>query len=195
VIERSESRGGEGRMSQIPDESGRRPARVDRLVEHLASGCLAVAAASLLCIVAINGANVVARYLFLSPFSWAEELMLFLMILSVFSGAIAVTWRNMHIGIDTFVEMMPAALRQAALTIGSLVSVAAILVIVQASAHIVSLLFQIDQRSEALELPSWIPQSFLTIGLAVIALLIAVRTIQALVSGSKTPAPGPEIGP
>ena len=30
--------------------------------------------------------------------------MLFLMILSVFAGAIAVTWRNLHIRIDTFVE-------------------------------------------------------------------------------------------
>jgi TRAP-type C4-dicarboxylate transport system permease small subunit len=49
-----------------------------------------------------------------------------------------------------------------------------------------------DQRSDALDLPSWIPQSFLTIGLAVIALLIGVRTVLELVR-PKPPAP-PEHG-
>ena len=54
---------------------------IDWLCDGIAHACLVIAALSLLCIVAINGANVVARYLFGSPFSWAEELMLFLMIL------------------------------------------------------------------------------------------------------------------
>ena len=178
-------------MDQGTEDSGRRSALVDRLGDALTRGCLAIAAASLLCIVAINGANVLARYLFLSPFSWAEELMLFLMILSVFSGAIAITWRNMHIRIDTFIDLAPPAVRQVALATGAIVSIAAILTIVLASANIVSLLYQIDQRSDALDLPSWIPQSFLTIGLAVIALLMAVRTVLALVRPAASAPTGP----
>ena len=71
----------------------------------------------------VNGANVIARYVFGTPFSWAEELMLFLMILSVFAGAIAVTWRNLHIRIDTFVERAAPQIRQAALAVGALVSI------------------------------------------------------------------------
>ena len=74
---------------------------INWLCDGIAHACLVIAALSLLCIVAINGANVVARYFFGSPFSWAEELMLFLMILGVFTGAVAVTWRNLHIRIDT----------------------------------------------------------------------------------------------
>src|SRR5262245_53228428 len=89
-------------------EQGERPAGplgvIDRVCEALTQVCLAIAGASLLCIVVINGANVIGRYVFLKPFSWAEELMLFLMILSVFSGGIAITWRNMHIRIDTLIE-------------------------------------------------------------------------------------------
>ena len=38
------------------------------------------------------------------PDPWAEEAMIMFMILGVFTGAIAVTWRNVHIRIDTFVE-------------------------------------------------------------------------------------------
>jgi TRAP-type transport system small permease protein len=179
-------------MSAPPDHGSGRPPLVDRCGDLVAQSCLAVAAAALLVVVAINGANVLARYVFLSPFSWAEELMLFLMILSVFAGAIAITWRGLHIRIDTFIDLAPLLVRQVSLAIGALVSIAAILTIALASARIVSVLYQIDQRSDALELPSWIPQSFLTISLAVIALMIAVRTLQALARGTKPPGPGPE---
>ena len=167
-------------MSAHPEQRGGRPALVDRCGDLLTQFCLAIAGGALICIVVVNGANVTARYLFGSPFSWAEELMLFLMILSVFSGAIAVAWRNLHIRIDTFIDLVSPPARRAALAIGALVSIAVILTIVYASANIVSLLYQLDQRSDALDLPSWIPQSFLTIGLTVIALLIAVRTVIAL---------------
>ncbi len=164
-------------MSANPRQGGPQPALIDRCGDFLTQLCLAIAAGALICIVAINGANVVARYLFGSPFSWAEELMLFLMILSVFAGAVAVTWRNLHIRIDTFIDLVSPPVRKAALAIGAIVSIAVILTIVYASARIVGILHKLDQRSDALDLPSWIPQSFLTIGLAVIALLIGVRTV------------------
>ena len=168
-------------MNDNPEQADARPALVDRLGDLLTQGCLAIAAAALLAIVVINGANVLARYIFISPFSWAEELMLFLMILSVFSGAIGITWRNLHIRIDTFVDMAPPPVRKALITIGTVIAIAAILTIVYASANIVSILHTLDQRSDALDVPSWIPQSFLTIGLAVIALLMAVRTVLMLI--------------
>ena len=147
------------------------------LCDGIAHACLVIAALSLLCIVAINGANVVARYLFGSPFSWAEELMLFLMILGVFSGAVAVTWRNLHIRIDTLVERIPPAMRRVVMAIASLVSIAIITVVMVASFQLVSLLQSMDQRSDALHAPSWIPQSFVTIGLGLMALMIAARLV------------------
>lgn len=161
---------------------------VDRIGDGLANACLAVAGLALLIIVVINGANVAARYLFGSPFSWAEELMLFLMILSVFAGAIAVTWRNLHIRIDTFLDRMPPAMHRIALAIGSLISIGVICVITWHSGHIVSLLRMLDQRSDALQTPSWIPQSFVTVGLGTIALIVAVKLAMSLLS---TPANAP----
>jgi TRAP-type C4-dicarboxylate transport system permease small subunit len=164
---------------------------VDLVGDGLANICLAVAGMALIVIVAINGANVVARYLFGSPFSWAEELMLFLMILSVFAGAIAVTWRNLHIRIDTFLERMPPAARRTALAIGSLISIAVIGVITFHSGHIVSLLRTLDQRSDALQTPSWIPQSFVTIGLGTIVLIIAVKLAMSLLCPAAPTADAP----
>ena len=129
-------------------EGGPRPGLIDRIGEGLTQFVLAVAAASLLCIVAVNGANVVARYVFRSPFPWGEELMLFLMILAVFSAAIAVTWRNMHIRIETFVELASPAVRRIALVMSTVVSIAAILTVVVSSARVVMLLYELDQRSD-----------------------------------------------
>jgi TRAP-type C4-dicarboxylate transport system permease small subunit len=147
------------------------------LCDGVAHACLVIAALSLLCIVAINGANVVARYFFGSPFSWAEELMLFLMILGVFAGAVAVTWRNLHIRIDTIVDRLPATLGRVVSVIATVASMAVLSVVVVASFHLVSLLQSMDQRSDALNAPSWIPQSFLTIGLALVVLMMAARLV------------------
>ena len=158
---------------------------VNRAGDGLANLCLAIAGVALLCIVAINGANVVARYLLRAPFSWGEELMLFLMILSVFAGAIAVTWRNLHIRIDTFVDRMPPAARRTTLAIGSLISIAVIGIVTMHSGRIVALLQELDQRSDALSAPSWIPQSFVTIGLGTIALIIALKLAMSLLDPPK----------
>jgi TRAP-type C4-dicarboxylate transport system permease small subunit len=159
---------------------------VDRVGETLTQFTLAIAAVSLLCIVAVNGANVVARYIFRAPFPWAEELMLFMMILAVFAGAIAVTWRNVHIRIDTFVDLAPPAVRRVAFVVGSVIAIGSIATVVVASVRLVMLLYELDQRSDALDLPSWIPQSFVPIGLGTIALIMAVKLVLTLTEAQRT---------
>jgi TRAP-type C4-dicarboxylate transport system permease small subunit len=150
------------------------------LCDGIAHVCLVIAALSLVCIVAINGANVVARYFFGRAFSWAEELMLFLMILGVFSGAVAVTWRNLHIRIDTLVERLPPPIRRWIVVIASLASIGILAVVTVASFRLVSLLQSMDQRSDALNAPSWMPQSFVTIGLGMMALMMLARIVVSL---------------
>ncbi len=146
---------------------------IARVGDAIANICLTVAAVALLCIVVINGFNVVGRYAFGSPFSWAEELMLFLMILIVYAGAVAVAWRNMHIRIDTFVMRMPPALRRIAIIVAPIVTIAVLVIVSVTGFRIVAMLQAFDQRSDALHLPVWIPQAFVTGGLGLMALLVA----------------------
>jgi TRAP-type C4-dicarboxylate transport system permease small subunit len=160
--------------------TGPRPGLLNRLGEGLTQFCVAVGAISLLGIVAINGANVVARYVFRWPFAWAEEMMLFLMILAVSAGSIAVTWRNLHIRIDTFIERASLAVRRVALVIGTLVSIAAIVTVVISSFRVIVLLYELDQRSDALRAPAWITQSFIPIALGTIALIMGIKLLTAL---------------
>ena len=164
-------------MTDTPNDIPAQPGWVNSLCDGIAHACLVIAALSLLCIVAINGANVVARYFFGSPFSWAEELMLFLMILGVFTGAVAVTWRNIHIRIDTLIDRLPPTLRRVVSVIATLASIAILSIVMVASFRLVALLASMDQRSDALHAPSWIPQSFVTIGLGLMALMMLAKLV------------------
>lgn len=153
-----------------------RPAgAVERLGDAIAAACMGLAAAALGVIVAVNGANVVGRYFFSRPIAWAEELMLFLMVFIVFAGTAAVTWRQIHIRIDVVVSRLSA--RVSRWTHG-LVATASVLVlgtIAWAGFTTVSLLYAFDQRSDALDLPMWIPQSFVAGGMALNAALLILR--------------------
>jgi TRAP-type C4-dicarboxylate transport system permease small subunit len=61
--------------------------------------------------IAINFANIVGRYVFLSPLPWAEEVLVFLVIWGVCLGASAVTYDNRHLDMDLFASAFPARLR------------------------------------------------------------------------------------
>lgn len=136
-----------------------------------------VAAVCLGMIVVINGMNIFGRYFFSSPISWAEEAMLYLMVLTIFAGAARVSWEQRHIRIDGIVASMPVPLRRCARFIMLSVMVFVLVIVVASSGKVISMLFAFDQRSEAMELPLWIPQSFVTVGLALNGLLILVSAI------------------
>jgi TRAP-type C4-dicarboxylate transport system permease small subunit len=164
----------------MSDEPAAAPARdgfVDRLGDAVATVSLTLAGLALFTIVMINGVNVVARYFFGSPFSWAEELMLYLMIFGVFTGGIAITWRNQHIRIATIIEQAPPQFQFLARLVAAIASIAVLTTVTVASSGLVSLLHSFDQRSDALQAPMWIPQSFVTVGLSLMALLMTVNLV------------------
>ena len=101
--------------------------------------------------------------------------MLYLMIFVVFIGAAIATWRGAHIGIDALVIRLPLALQRLAHIAMSLLAIAILLTIAYAGYTTVSTLYAFDQRSDALEWPMWIPQSFVVGGLTLSAVLIALR--------------------
>lgn len=157
-----------------------------RLGDRISTICTFIAAVSLALIVCVNGANVLGRYFFSAPISWAEELMLYLMVLTVFAGAASVTWRQEHIKIDALLLRLSQPARQVAIIVTGIVTVLAIGAAVYASFLVVSMLYGFDQHSDALEAPMWVPQSVVTVGLSLNALLFLMRSVTA------TPAPNSE---
>jgi TRAP-type C4-dicarboxylate transport system permease small subunit len=149
----------------------------ERLGDAIAAACMALAAGALGVIVAVNGANVVGRYFFSRPIAWAEELMLFLMVFIVFAGAAAVTWRQMHIRIDVVAARLPERVSRWTHWLVAAASVVVLAAIAWAGFTTVSLLYAFDQRSDALDLPMWIPQSFVAGGMALNAALLILRFV------------------
>jgi len=138
-------------------------------------------AAALLAIVALNAVNIVLRYFFRNPLSWAEEAMLYLMIFGVYVGAISVAWQQAHIRIDAILDFAPPTRRKVLEIISTGVLAAVLIPVVFASFRVVSLLFDFDQRSDALHLPMWIAQSVVPISLLLIIVMSVLRVFVQMV--------------
>ncbi len=138
---------------------------------------LMVAAGGLVLVVAINFANVVARYVFRSPFSWAEESMLYIIIASVSWGASAVAWRQLDICIDAFVRFAGGHLRRVLQTVASLISAIILLALFLLSCKTAWSMYSVNQLSDALRMPMWIPHAVFAVGLLLVFLMISVRLL------------------
>jgi TRAP-type C4-dicarboxylate transport system permease small subunit len=146
-----------------------------RIGDFISTACVVIATAALFVIVMINGVNVFSRYFLGDAWSWAEEAMLFLMVLLVFAGAVAVSWRGGHMRLDIFIERMPLAYRKTFIVAVALFSATLLFVLAANSFQVVSLLYRFSQKSTALEFPMWIPQGCVLAGFALMGVMILLR--------------------
>lgn len=137
----------------------------------------AASAAMLIASVGINFVNIIGRYVFSVSIPWAEESMLFLMIGCVFLAAGPVGYLGRHIRMDVVVLALPPRARKFFEILSDLITIAVCIMLAMFAWPVVSMLAQLDERSDTANIPLVIPQSALPIGLLLIALLTAVRLI------------------
>src|SRR3984885_14078449 len=133
------------------------------------------AGAMLIASVGINFANIIGRYFLSVSLSWAEEAMLFLMIGCVFLGAAPVGWAGRHIRMDVVISLLPPRARRGFEIFSDLVTAATCVALAIFAWPVMTMLAELDQRSESANIPLVIPQAALPLGLLLMALLIAVR--------------------
>jgi C4-dicarboxylate transporter DctQ subunit len=138
---------------------------------RVASGLMLVAS------VAINFANIIGRYVLSVSLSWAEEAMLFLMIGAVFLAAPPVGWLGRHIRMDVVVSLLPPRARMAFEIFSDLVTIATCIMVAYFAWPVMTMLHELDQRSQSANIPLVIPQAVVPLGMILMALLIAVRLI------------------
>jgi len=129
----------------------------------------------LLASVAINFVNIIGRYFFSVSIPWAEEIMLFLMVGCVFTGCCAVAWEGRQIRMDVVVSMLPPRARWAFELFSDLVTIATCILIAVYAWPVMTMLAELDQRSDTANIPLVIPQAVVPVGLVLMAALIAVR--------------------
>jgi len=164
--------------------------QVLRAAQGLVSILRVLAGVLLASSVLLNFVNVVARYFFSASLYWAEEVMLYLMVGCVFLGNGVVAWSGRQLRMDVIVGMMPAKLREGLHLFSELALIVTCLVIVWFSTPVIRDLFSFEQRSQSAEIPMYIPQGLVPVGLALMALLVVIRLLTGGDPQEKTSTPG-----
>ena len=145
---------------------------------HAAMGVIRLVSGALLVgSVAVNFANIIGRYFFAVSIQWAEEVMLFMMIGCVFLNCGLVGWAGRQIRMDAFVSLLPPRPRAVVELICELVLIATSIGLAVMAWPVVSMLAELDQRSQAANIPLVLPQAAMPIGFLLMAFLIAVRLV------------------
>jgi TRAP-type C4-dicarboxylate transport system permease small subunit len=171
-------------MPGSPHEDVPREARMI-FIRGLVVGIQGLTAVLMLIAVALNAANIVGRYVFFSPIASAEEIMLFLLVGTVFLGNAVVGFEGKQLRMDVILHALPPALRRGFDVAADLTMIAVCVILIVLAWPAVSMLAEFDQRSQSAEIPLVIPQAMVPIGLGLNAFLVAVRLVMSL----RTPQP------
>jgi C4-dicarboxylate transporter DctQ subunit len=138
-------------------------------IPHVAAGVLFFIAAT------INIVNVIGRYIFSVPVFWAEEIMVFLIVWTVFLAAGAVTYRGAHLNMDLIYSNLPAPLKLAVNIAITVTLIVCTLFTAYQSWIIVALHYHNHSVTAGTDIPMVIPTSALLFGFSFIALAAIVR--------------------
>lgn len=142
-------------------------------VGHLATAALILGAA-------LNLANIVGRYFLHASIPWAEEVMIYLMIGSVFFGGAQASLRGVHISMDILLRNLPRPLRLGIELVNDLLLIVVGVMIIWLAIPVISQLYDFDQRSEAARIPVFIPQMIVPVGFALMMLGTVLHRIREL---------------
>lgn len=158
---------------------------IDRVLELLCRFGTMVGALLVIATMVVVGYSVVLRYVFGQPQVWTDELVSFWLVVIVTLGAADVLRRGGHIGMDLVTDRLPSKARAWA-EVWGLVSVALLSVVMTISGwDMVEFSWSVDLLSDGyLELPMWIPQSFMPIGFALMGLAALHRLLQRFRNGN-----------
>ena len=123
----------------------------------------------------INGGNVIGRYVYLAPIIWAEEIMIYGMVWTVFVGAVLVTWDARHLRMDLVSTSLPSPWKEILNGIGVLAFLGVCVFVVPQNWTVFSMMFRFEQRSVVAEIPMSIPHFALLLGFVLMFLAVAFR--------------------
>ncbi len=143
--------------------------------------------------VCVNFASVVGRYIFLAPIFWAESIITYLMIWSVFIGAALVTWDDRHLNVDIISSIFPRRWNAVLRLLGALCLLVVIVVILPQSWEVSKMMLVNDQRTAIGELPLAVPHGALLVGFILMAVAAAYQVVRSarIVLGLRPSKPAP----
>lgn len=135
-----------------------------------------VVTGALLCIaIAINFANVIARYFFFEALYWAEEVLIYIVLWGVILAAATITYQGSHIKMDLFSSLLRSPVKEIVGALTALLMLCATVYVVVQSYQVVGLFWRSGEVSIAAGVPLTIPHIAVPIGFGLMALAVAIR--------------------
>jgi TRAP-type C4-dicarboxylate transport system permease small subunit len=131
---------------------------------------------------AINIVNVVARYIFSAPLFWAEEVLVFIVIWTVFLVAGTITYRGAHLNMDLLYSALSPLWKRAVNIAIAATMIGCMIFVAVESWRIVELHYRTHGVTAATNIPLVIPTSALLFGFSFMALAAIVR-VRSYVTG------------
>src|SRR5262249_46456544 len=150
------------------------------VIRYLVLAIQGLTAVMMLIAVALNAANIVGRYVFFRPIASAEEIMLFLLVGTVFLGNAIVGFEGKQLRMHVILHALPPRIRCTFVVAADLTMIAVCVTLILLGWPAVQMLAEFDQRSQAAEIPMVIPQALVPIGLGLNAFLVGVRLIASV---------------
>jgi C4-dicarboxylate transporter DctQ subunit len=132
--------------------------------------------------IAINFANVIARYFFLEAFYWAEEVMIYMTLWGVILACATITYQGIHIRMDLFATLLRPPLKQIVGGFTALLLICASVYVIIQSYQVVGLFWRSGEVSIAAHVPLTIPHVAVPVAFALMALATVVR-LRSYISG------------
>jgi TRAP-type C4-dicarboxylate transport system permease small subunit len=135
-----------------------------------------VVTGTLLCAaIAINFANVIARYFFFEALYWAEEVLIYTILWGVILATATITYQGLHIRMDLFSAMFPPPVRRVVGAFTALLMIATSVYVLIQSYQVIGLFWRSGQVSITSGIPLTIPHIAVPVGFGLVALAVVVR--------------------
>ncbi len=157
---------------------------LERLSRWLAITAAGFGALVVLGLTALIAYSVVMRYLANRPQTWTDELAGYLLVLTVMLGVGEAARRGEHIGVDLVTRKLGPVGRWRARLWGWASTVLVAAVLLQSALEMVRFSRMVGLMSEGyVEVPIWIPQSAMVLGMALLLLVGVSRLLLELARG------------
>jgi TRAP-type C4-dicarboxylate transport system permease small subunit len=137
----------------------------------------------LLVATAINVANVIGRYLFGAAIFWTEEILVFIVIWSVFVAVPSIAYQGDHVYMDLFSARLRGPWKKLVNSAVAVLFIACGVFVVVQSYRVVALHLRTGAVSVAAGVPLALPHAALLVGFALMVLAVLFR-LRAYVTGT-----------
>lgn len=134
----------------------------------------------LFAMVALVCLNVALRYVWSASLLWADEVLVFAMVGLVFLGCIGVSNRDEHLRMGLFVQILPRRARALLAVLEQIAIISIGLFVAWQAWKMTATLFRRGAVSNMAEVPLWLMQAIVLLGLAGMVLVALSRLVRLL---------------